>query len=44
MRLLTLFLSCNLKLLHDCYFISFANGTFEELPPLPRATLFFSQG
>lgn len=37
MRLLTLFLSCNLKLLHDCYFISFANGTFEELfPSMPR--------
>lgn len=44
MRLLMLFLSCNLKLLHDCYFISFANGTFEELPPPAPCHAFFFPG
>lgn len=37
MGLLLLFLSCNLKYLHDCCFISFDNVAFEKLsshPPL----------
>lgn len=33
MGLLTLFLSSNLKILHDCCFISFDNVTFEKLSP-----------
>lgn len=41
MRLLTLFLSCNLKILHDCYFISFDNGTFEKLLSPPSHSFFF---
>lgn len=41
MGLLTLFLSCNLKFLHDCYFISFDNGMFEKLFPHPTLFFFF---